>query len=71
MIMLTLPPKGLLPLACAGAVMSMRIFGGEKNHFPVVFTPFAEVVEKSAENGCGFWACADKPARMNRTQTAT
>jgi hypothetical protein len=64
MIMVTFPPNG--PLPC-GTVMSIRILGGEKNHFPVFFMPSGEVLEKSAENGCGICANADGPKELTTT----
>src|SRR5258708_29692462 len=73
-IMIVLPPKG--PAACSlpatALFVSMRILGIATYILPVIWTsPFVDVVEESAENGCGPWkANADETDRTTRTQIA-
>jgi hypothetical protein len=74
-IMIVLPPKG--PAACSlpvpVLVVSMRILGIAKYILPVIWTLlFADVVEESAENGCGPWkANADETDKTTRAQMAS
>src|SRR5438045_2720437 len=45
--------------------MSTRMFGGEKNHLPVTFSPLCVEVVKSAEKGCGICANAAEATSSN------
>src|SRR5215831_6375049 len=63
MIMLTLPMG--LAFASTGDVMSMRILGGDKYHFPTTALPWPLVTLTSAEKASDIWACAEIPAKTN------
>jgi hypothetical protein len=69
-IMLILPPKG--PLWCwVVSDMSTRILGSDMKNLPFIFAlPLDEVVDMSAEKGCGIWAIA-KEVNKNKTPTAS
>src|SRR5579864_5026815 len=69
MIMLILPPKGP-PWRWAVSAMSTRILGSDMKNLPFILTlPVEEVVDMSAEKGCGIWARAET-LHNTRTQVA-